>query len=1048
MKKIYSIVLMATALLIGTNAWAKDFSGNAAQLQKAIADIIYGDAQTDPVIKLQNDVELNGTTIWVGTENLDDASYKTITIDLNGHSITSNSQTATSRTLIALTHGELKIINTAANEATLGLTGSAADGSTIVSVYGSYRSSRWNEDGDGLVGEGTNTRVQGWCSHLEIGSNVKLYAEDGCQGTGLYVGPNDLKYPKADGTLAATAYPGWVMTGSIYSFTHGVRVDFYGKIDFQGTNNGKAYGIKANGTLRSPLSWANSGNEAFQEKYTDPSKSTYIPYIANYSNNNTDIDKNATLATDATHKRDTVDAPFIWIHPGAEVNVRDAGTKVTALYAAGYAKWLVQGYAEGKTGMYVSSGVMDLNDAYVKSTAAKWESSTSAGSANGGGSGVVINSRDSYSGGVEFTVSGDSHIESIEGYAIEEIVNTTAVPNPDYDPTDPSSPETIQVTKVADITIEGGTITGGDEGAIVVSTATLKEAETNEDVEVVIYGGNVIGDSYAGDKGAVTTGNLSDLMPNSGYHTTEVTDESGKTIIVVSKGDAPDEGNMVSTQASGASVKWTINQKDTIKTTLKLAELEINTTGLAQELVIKENATLEVGRVVLGKDARIVVEAGAKFIVTGTQGIVAPVAENIVLKASETAQATFLFNPSVNSNRHPNATVELISKSYYEGGKTVYQRFGIPTYDNNVKLEYKNPASAVQTYITYWDYAIDNWDQGDWIAVPAATGLTIGVSAPFACLELVSNNVKADTMRYLFKGALVGNDDAAMTFNSKFNPYANSFMAPIDIETFLNRIAEKYPELTASMYVYTALANDNYTWTGVGQADFTGWDVTPAFTKIAPMQAYMLYLKPGNTSNATISYKDNVYDPYITGANHAPARHGLAMKQNFMKLSIADENGIVFDNTRILEDNQFSEEFDNGYDINKFMNDNVSIYVTSDNETWHTMATDDIMNAYIGVNVAKSGTYTINVAHNGLDYALVDTENNQIINMVEGNTYSFYQETGKNDTRFQIVKINNVPTAIDDVQDNAVMSTKIMKDGVLYIIKNGAVYNAQGQIIK
>ena len=184
------------------------------------------------------------------------------------------------------------------------------------------------------------------------------------------------------------------------------------------------------------------------------------------------------------------------------------------------------------------------------------------------------------------------------------------------------------------------------------------------------------------------------------------------------------------------------------------------------------------------------------------------------------------------------------------------------------------------------------------------------------------------------------------------------------------------------------------------------------------------------------------------GASPAPARRSAAKKQNFMKLNIADENGIVFDNARLLEDNQFSDEFDNGYDINKYMNSNVSLYVTSQDEAWNTLASDNVLNAYIGVNVAKAGTYTISVAHNGLDYALVDLENNQVIELVEGNTYSFFQEAGKNDARFQVVKINKVPTAIEDVQSNDVLSTKIMKDGVLYIIKNGAVYNAQGQMVK
>ena len=46
------------------------------------------------------------------------------------------------------------------------------------------------------------------------------------------------------------------------------------------------------------------------------------------------------------------------------------------------------------------------------------------------------------------------------------------------------------------------------------------------------------------------------------------------------------------------------------------------------------------------------------------------------------------------------------------------------------------------------------------------------------------------------------------------------------------------------------------------------------------------------------------------------------------------------------------------------------------------------------------------------------------------------------------LKINKVPTGVDEAQNDDVMNTKVMKNGVLYILKNGAVYNAQGQVVK
>jgi hypothetical protein len=128
------------------------------------------------------------------------------------------------------------------------------------------------------------------------------------------------------------------------------------------------------------------------------------------------------------------------------------------------------------------------------------------------------------------------------------------------------------------------------------------------------------------------------------------------------------------------------------------------------------------------------------------------------------------------------------------------------------------------------------------------------------------------------------------------------------------------------------------------------------------------------------------------------------------------------------------------------MNEKVSLYINAE-EALSTMASDDIQNTYIGVEVAEAGNYTLNVTFNGLEYALVDLENNNVIELVEGNAYEFFQEAGKNDARFQLVRVNRMPTALDTVEGKA-LRAKVVKNGVMYILKNGAVYNAQGQIVK
>lgn len=467
-------------------------------------------------------------------------------------------------------------------------------------------------------------------------------------------------------------------------------------------------------------------------------------------------------------------------------------------------------------------------------------------------------------------------------------------------------------------------------------------------------------------------------------------------------------------------------------------------------LTVKDGGVLTVGDggIVAHENAAVVVEEGGSLVLNGLiQGT-----ENIVIEASEENSAVVLIAPDVNTygDEHPVGTFRFTSKSYKNGSKVVHQRFGMPTYNTGIDVKYGTTSSA-KTYITNWDYEADDWkhsgDVVEWTEIPSSGSLPLVTAGPFACYDLISNNAKGDEITYEFTGALMGNADGEMKFNRGFNPYANSYTAPIDIKSFLDSIASRYEgtDIKPTIYLYKAQANDNYTWASIGLDEFEFGDAE--FTEVAPMQAFMLYLGSNTPQVASIDYEGNVYDPFIAKlSNPAPARR-VAAKKNYLSMTITDAEGVEYDRVKFIEDDRFSSAFDNGYDAVKFMKEDVAIYAAAD-EAQATVASDYVEGMNIGVKVAKSGVYTLTVKYNGLDYALIDTENNTIIELENGKTYNFFAEAGQNDARFQVIKVNKVSTAIDEVEDSQVMSTKFMKDGVLYIIKNGAVYNAQGQIVK
>lgn len=251
MKKIYSLVLMAAMLLIGTSAWA---DMTRAELQAAIDA-----APTGTTVKLESNVTLDGP-IWLGTENLTDAA-KSVTLDLNGHNVTmTGTASGTSYYMFVVSHGELLVRNLKeASTSTIMLTGQSHANTQIFSVYGSYKSSRWNADGTEANDlAATNTRDEGYFSHLELGKNVQIAVAEGCLGSGIVVDQlnNGSSPARTAAALSSKTINYFTNIHKSSGYAYGARVDVYGDITIGGINDGgerKAYGIKANGNLSSPL---------------------------------------------------------------------------------------------------------------------------------------------------------------------------------------------------------------------------------------------------------------------------------------------------------------------------------------------------------------------------------------------------------------------------------------------------------------------------------------------------------------------------------------------------------------------------------------------------------------------------------------------------------------------------------------------------------------------------------------------------------------------------------------------------------------------------
>ena len=991
MRKFYSIVLTACAMLVSASLFAVDVK-NLAELQAAIDNTSAGGTVT---IRLTDDINIDNTKKPIRVYANYAEEGKTVNLDLNGHVIIASKMRA-----IELFKGTLNI--TGKGEINMTATGSykprtiyAIGGSTMsldeaILVSGSYVPTDADWSVLNIGKDVTVTSVKNAVVVMETfvympnrysktsGLNIanvneymktqeSTYATDGikyevdpyftdAEGNAIIDYTTGEYYRwKTTETSAGSGKYDFALSGSSYV----VRGNAYGvKVKIEGTVNGKKYGIKINGNIRAGENTKN------------------MPYVH--------IASTATVSSDAS------------------------STSAAAVYSSGYGKFLIEGNVHAATGIYVKGGVVDIKDAVIASdytgTYSNPTANTYASGINARGSAIIIDSNKFYPGGQQVTISGDTKVKGGSGYAVQEVVTNA---------TD---------TKVTNVTVKGGTFEAGSAGAIIVDERTVDKQA------IAVVGGNIDNLTFVqglyGTISAVTMNNFFPTGEAENYTTVTIKGDKGQDVIVVVEADKTINDAATVAGATG-SVSWT-GMSETLNAdkTLDLLEMNAGTSTDRQVLTVGDGAnsvTLTVGRIILSAYAQIVVKPGSSLIVDGEYGIVAPVVSNLVLETQEGKPAQFLFNPAVTSNRHPNATVEFATKSRREevGGQTirVYQRFGIPTHTAVTNIE---SDAAIQTAIYNFDWTA-NEGQGDWVV----TGVLNNGSAfdfsklknPFESYQMLTNTATEGTV-YKMKGELFGNDNATMEVHANaWHAFSNSYVANIGIENLVKN--GNY----ANVWVYRRVGT-GYAWDAVGKKDFTGWFSTAASKKIEPMQAF--YVKGGESPLAmNIDYSDMVWG--VRNANlSAPQRRAMNENITLAQLSVSNASYSNLDNLYLIQSDEFGTEYEDGYDAEKMMNDGFNLYVTSD-MMLQSVATDNLENTYIGVKTAQAGEYTLafgNIA--GEELALKDLISGEVVNMQEGGEYTFYA-AGNNDYRFQIVKRQNVVTDVENVENG-------MKDGGIYTL--------------
>ncbi len=379
----------------------------------------------------------------------------------------------------------------------------------------------------------------------------------------------------------------------------------------------------------------------------------------------------------------------------------------------------------------------------------------------------------------------------------------------------------------------------------------------------------------------------------------------------------------------------------------------------------------------------------------------------ITIQSSETGTGALIH--TTEADEQLAATVQLYSKAYFEWvngeRKKYWQYIGVPIQEARV------PQCFYGSYTWLWTEP-EGWtrkDDGTSLVQFCGYGLSTGVT-------------ENERVTYTLQGTLAAatNRDIPLTIKNADENYrgtnmiGNSWTAPISISKMEETDFGTAP---ATIYIYNTgrdpedgpATGDNTTttagqWISVPinlakQSGYTGPTVIPAmqaFDVITDSET-SLYLDYNRLvrGGATANMNKPLYAPKRSAANKSGQ---VAM----MKIMVADSH--THTNLYLLEDEAFSDQFDNGWDAEFMSNDgrSASLYAISPIGDMAVSAVADIEGTTLGFEKGMENQYTFSFTYTGRILYLNDTQQKRSTLITDWNTYTFTTSENDDVNRFYI----------------------------------------------
>lgn len=489
---------------------------------------------------------------------------------------------------------------------------------------------------------------------------------------------------------------------------------------------------------------------------------------------------------------------------------------------------------------------------------------------------------------------------------------------------------------------------------------------------------------------------------------------------------------------------------------VRVAQVDIATSGTSSKipsgtcsgsLTIKEDGALIVGGKVRTAEA-------PRF---AANDLKPTTASDLKVCASSTGTGALIFD---NSDGKAQATIEMYSASYWEteaGKKKKYWSYvGVPIADVEIPDYFYLGFTYLYDETSGW---IKKWDGS--------------VLQPFEGIGLSMQAGHRET----FRGTLASTKTKEITLTKTDaggkgeNLIGNSWTAPIQIANFETA---DFGGATPTVYIYNTGRDDVYQnptvvtadeandgaatagqWVGVpigvaGLSGYTGLKVIPA------MNAFQV----NTTSEATLTLdydklvrKNAASNAQINNPLRAPRRDAPNEVEALMRVRVSGEK--THTDVWLLQDEQFSDDFDNGWEAIYAVCDNRSaqLYAVSELGQMAFIAKPDLEGTPIGFAPSRDGNvYTFSFQYTGDDtYYLNDLKEEKSTLIEAENTYLFTYEAGEMSPRFLIsttpFELPSVTTGVGNV-GHSEKAQKIIYNDHVYIIRGGKIYDVMGKMMK